>query len=124
MVTSAHDLGMKVNVWTVNKREDIEKMIDLKVDYITTDEPLLVRESSVKKIILAGIYLHIPFCKSRCIYCDFYSQTDETFIDKFTEAIVGKRVCGNRCLQTKPFGQFILEEEHRHACTETFRKDF
>lgn len=43
-VTSAHDLGMKVNVWTVNKREDIEKMIDLKVDYITTDEPLLVRE--------------------------------------------------------------------------------
>ena len=43
-VKSAHDLGMKVNVWTVNKREDIEKMIDLKVDYITTDEPLLVRE--------------------------------------------------------------------------------
>jgi glycerophosphoryl diester phosphodiesterase len=35
---------MKVNVWTVNKRKDIEKMIDLGVDYITTDEPLLVRE--------------------------------------------------------------------------------
>jgi len=37
-------LGLKVNVWTVNKRKDIEKMIDLGVDYITTDEPLLVRE--------------------------------------------------------------------------------
>lgn len=24
---------------------------------------------------MAGIYLHIPFCKSRCIYCDFYSTT-------------------------------------------------
>lgn len=24
---------------------------------------------------MAGIYLHIPFCKNRCIYCDFYSTT-------------------------------------------------
>ena len=24
---------------------------------------------------MAGIYLHIPFCVSRCIYCDFYSTT-------------------------------------------------
>lgn len=43
-VKEAHALGQKVNVWTVNKPEDIQKIIDLKVDYITTDEPLLVRE--------------------------------------------------------------------------------
>lgn len=24
---------------------------------------------------MSGIYVHIPFCKSRCIYCDFYSTT-------------------------------------------------
>lgn len=24
---------------------------------------------------MAGIYIHIPFCKSRCSYCDFYSST-------------------------------------------------
>lgn len=24
---------------------------------------------------MAGIYLHIPFCKTRCAYCDFYSTT-------------------------------------------------
>lgn len=24
---------------------------------------------------VAGIYVHIPFCKSRCKYCDFYSTT-------------------------------------------------
>lgn len=25
---------------------------------------------------MAGIYIHIPFCKSKCSYCDFYSKTD------------------------------------------------
>ncbi|MBO5025540.1 MAG: radical SAM family heme chaperone HemW [Bacteroidaceae bacterium] len=24
---------------------------------------------------MAGVYVHIPFCKSRCIYCDFFSTT-------------------------------------------------
>ena len=43
-VKESHDLGLKVNVWTVNSPEDIKQMIDLKVDYITTDEPLLVKE--------------------------------------------------------------------------------
>lgn len=43
-VKQSHDLGLEVNVWTVNKPEDIQRMIDLKVDYITTDEPLLVEE--------------------------------------------------------------------------------
>lgn len=43
-VQEAHTLGQKVNVWTVNRPEDIQKVIDLKVDFITTDEPLLVKE--------------------------------------------------------------------------------
>lgn len=25
---------------------------------------------------MASIYVHIPFCQSRCIYCDFFSTTD------------------------------------------------
>ena len=24
---------------------------------------------------MAGLYIHIPFCKSRCLYCDFFSTT-------------------------------------------------
>lgn len=43
-VKNAHGLGMSVNVWTVNKAEEIKKMIEIGVDAITTNEPLLVRE--------------------------------------------------------------------------------
>ena len=42
-VKEAHDLGMSVNAWTVNKEKDIKAMMDLGVDCITTNEPLLVR---------------------------------------------------------------------------------
>lgn len=40
-IEEAHRLGMTVNVWTVNKRADIEEMNKAGVDYITTDEPEL-----------------------------------------------------------------------------------
>lgn len=43
-VNEAHELDMKVNVWTINSLKDIQKMIDLKVDYITTDQPLEVTD--------------------------------------------------------------------------------
>ena len=43
-VSQAHSLGMSVNVWTVNSEKDIQAVIDLGVDCITTNEPLLVRK--------------------------------------------------------------------------------
>lgn len=38
-IEQAHGLGMKVNVWTVNTDDLIREMIEMKVDYITTDRP-------------------------------------------------------------------------------------
>ena len=43
-VAEAKELGLSVNTWTVDKEEDILQMIDLGVEYITSDEPLLVRK--------------------------------------------------------------------------------
>ena len=43
-IKEAQDLGMQVNVWTVNDESEMKKLIDMKVDYITTDQPLEVKE--------------------------------------------------------------------------------
>jgi oxygen-independent coproporphyrinogen-3 oxidase len=34
-----------------------------------------------------GLYLHIPFCLTKCSYCSFYSQTDVSLIPDFIEAL-------------------------------------
>ena len=36
---------------------------------------------------MAGIYIHIPFCKTRCIYCDFYSTTCSNQTENFVNAL-------------------------------------
>ena len=36
---------------------------------------------------MAGIYLHIPFCKTRCIYCDFFSTTHNHLKSRYVEAL-------------------------------------
>ncbi len=44
IVTVAHALGIKVNVWTVNDRKTIIRMLEMGVDGIITDMPLETRE--------------------------------------------------------------------------------
>ncbi len=36
---------------------------------------------------MAGIYIHVPFCYSRCSYCDFYKTTDQSLKHEYIKAI-------------------------------------
>ena len=39
---------------------------------------------------MAGIYIHLPFCKDKCYYCDFFSGNQLYLIDHYVIAVVGE----------------------------------
>ena len=41
---------------------------------------------------MAGIYIHIPFCRSRCIYCGFYSTTALDLRQRYVDALCREMV--------------------------------
>jgi oxygen-independent coproporphyrinogen-3 oxidase len=58
---------------------------------------------------MAGIYIHIPFCKQRCSYCDFYTEVAPEFVKNIVHAIVKeieirKEYLGNNFIKTIYFG--------------------
>ena len=58
---------------------------------------------------MAGIYIHIPFCKKLCFYCDFYhiisSDDNSAFVDALMkEASLRKDYLGTETVSTIYFG--------------------
>ncbi|MGM0497347.1 MAG: radical SAM family heme chaperone HemW [Bacteroidota bacterium] len=58
---------------------------------------------------MAGIYIHIPFCKTKCPYCDFFSITDISNKEKLINGIqkelqLQKNYLGDQKIETIYFG--------------------
>lgn len=58
---------------------------------------------------MAGIYFHIPFCKHKCSYCDFYSIKDSDGIEELVKAeikelILRKGYLNDEIIDTIYFG--------------------
>lgn len=47
-----------------------------------------MRKNTVQKDLSLGLYIHIPFCRSKCAYCDFYSLAGaEERMDDYCRAL-------------------------------------
>ncbi|MHB1176725.1 MAG: radical SAM family heme chaperone HemW [Daejeonella sp.] len=58
---------------------------------------------------MAGIYIHIPFCKKACHYCDFHFSTSPVYKDQMVQAlrselILRKNYAGSGQIETIYFG--------------------
>ena len=39
---------------------------------------------------MAGIYIHVPFCSKKCLYCDFFSKTDMSVKNDYITALLNE----------------------------------
>jgi oxygen-independent coproporphyrinogen-3 oxidase len=51
---------------------------------------------------MAGIYIHIPFCKQACYYCDFHFSTNQQVRTDLVKAIVKEIVLQKNYLEGEP----------------------
>jgi len=81
--------------------------------------------------LMAGIYLHIPFCKKACHYCNFHFSTKTTNIQAFVDAMIQEielqKNYLNEPIQTVYFGggtPSLLNEAQLKAMMEAIHTHF
>lgn len=80
----------------------------------------------------AGIYIHIPFCKQACTYCDFHFSTSLRSAAEVTDAIIREirqqaLFTGSPAIQSVYFGggtPSILPQKELERITEALEKKF
>ena len=84
------------------------------------------------QIKLAGIYIHIPFCKQACHYCNFHFATSLHYKEDLMKALLKeitlqKGFLDNETVETIYFGggtPSLLSIEDLHAIISTLNKNF
>ncbi|WKZ59736.1 MAG: radical SAM family heme chaperone HemW [Cyclobacteriaceae bacterium] len=79
---------------------------------------------------MAGIYIHIPFCKQACYYCDFHFSTNQTLRAEMVMAIareigIQKDYLGHELVNTIYFGggtPSVLSPDEIHRLLQTINE--
>lgn len=51
---------------------------------------------------MAGLYIHVPFCQKRCLYCDFYSNTDMGYRENYIRSLIREMELRHDVLRGEP----------------------
>ncbi len=82
---------------------------------------------------MAGIYIHIPFCRKKCTYCDFhFSTTFENYRERMVDAIVQEAYSraselSGETVKTVYFGggtPSVLNADELHQILKTVRENY
>jgi oxygen-independent coproporphyrinogen III oxidase len=81
---------------------------------------------------MAGIYVHIPFCRRKCYYCDFYKTVNTSLTSKFIsalkdEVIQRKNYLDNESIKTIYFGggtPSVLTEKELTGILQVLHQNF
>ncbi len=81
---------------------------------------------------MAGIYIHIPFCKQACHYCDFHFSTQQDYRDQMVESICKEIRLRADYLHRDTIGTIylgggtpsLLSDSNLHSLLENIRKTF
>ena len=57
---------------------------------------------------MAGIYIHIPFCKKACTYCDFHFTTSTKYLNEMVEAICKEIVIKKNRFENQQIGSIYF----------------
>ena len=74
---------------------------------------------------MAGIYIHIPFCKKRCIYCAFFSTTQSEKKSAYVQALckeleIRKNYLGGEIIETIYLGGGTPSQLSQEELTQVF----
>jgi len=81
---------------------------------------------------MAGIYIHIPFCRQKCYYCDFYKTVNSAQINPFVSSLINEikqrnNFLNNQTVSTLYFGggtPSVLKEKEIQVIFEQLRSNF
>ena len=95
---------------------------------------LIIEEQdlSCSFFIMSGIYIHIPFCKQACHYCDFHFSTsmkkkEEMVLALAKEIVIRKSEFENETVETIYFGggtPSVLENSELQFLIDTVYKNY
>lgn len=93
---------------------------------------LVKKEVLLKKTSLAGIYIHIPFCKKACVYCDFHFSTSMKNKTELIQCInkeleIKKDYLDTKSIETIYFGggtPSVLNTDELNSILKTIQREY